>query len=99
MRYYLLSILFTLTIEVAKGQDIDSDKASDLNVTKAFGPTVGVGIGTIAFYGDLNDRNYGSPFSSNIGYNLYLLQPISKSFNVKFGFFLGKVRNTIILVH
>lgn len=92
MRYYLLSILFTLTIEVAKGQDIDSDKASDLNVTKAFGPTVGVGIGTIAFYGDLNDRNYGSPFSSNIGYNLYLLQPISKSFNVKFGFFLGKVR-------
>jgi len=92
MRYFLLSILFTLTIEVAKGQDIDSDKASDLNVTKAFGPTVGVGIGTIAFYGDLNDRNYGSPFSSNIGYNLYLLQPISKSFNVKFGFFLGKVR-------
>tara|TARA_B110000503_G_C7134279_1_gene408153 strand:+ start:226 stop:2010 length:1785 start_codon:yes stop_codon:yes gene_type:complete len=92
MKYYLLSIIFILTINVARGQDNESNKEAELNVTKAFGPTVGVGIGTIAFYGDLNDRNYGSPFSSNIGYNVYLLQPISKSFNVRFSFFLARVR-------
>ena len=92
MKYYLLSIIFILTISVVKSQDIDADKESDLNVTKVYGPTVGVGIGTIAIYGDLNDRNYGSPFASNIGYNVYILQPISQSLNVRFNFFLGKVR-------
>ena len=66
MKYYLLSIIFILTISVVKSQDIDADKESDLNVTKVYGPTVGVGIGTIAIYGDLNDRNYGSPFASNL---------------------------------
>ncbi|MDB4082716.1 hypothetical protein N9502_00395 [Vicingaceae bacterium] len=92
MRYFLLSVIFILTIKVAKSQDIEADKESEINVTKAFGPSFGVGIGTIAFYGDLNDRDYGSPFASNIGYNFYVLQPVSRSFNVKFGFFLGKVR-------
>jgi len=92
MKYYFLSILFILTVSITKGQDNDAEKEAELNVTKAFGPTVGVGIGTIAIYGDLNDKDFGSPFSSNIGYNVYLLHPISKSFNVRFNFFLGKIR-------
>ena len=92
MKYYWLSIIFLLTIGIANGQDNEAEKEAELNVTKAFGPTLGVGLGTIAIYGDLNDNDIGSPFSSNIGYNVYLLQPISKSFNVRFNFFLGEIR-------
>ena len=91
MKYYWLSIIFFLTISIAKGQDNEAEKEAELNVIKAFGPTLGAGIGTIAIYGDLNDKDFGSPFSSNIGYNVYLLQPISKSFNVRFNFFLGEM--------
>ena len=93
MKYFLLSIFSFLLITTSTAQDAESKKESDLNVTKAFGPTIGIGIGTIGIYGDLNDRDYGSPFNSDFGYNLYILQPISKSFNVRFNFFLGEVRN------
>ena len=93
MKYCWLSIIILLSFGIAKGQDTDSEKEKELNVTKAFGPTLGVGIGTLAIYGDLNDKDYGSPFGSNFGYNIYLLQPISKSFNVRFNFFLGQIKN------
>jgi hypothetical protein len=93
MKYFLLSIFSFFLITSAIAQDTGEKKEADLNVTKAFGPTIGVGIGTIGIYGDLNDRDYGSPFNSNFGYNLYVLQPISKSFNVRFNFFLGEVRD------
>lgn len=92
MKYFWLSIIFLLTFGMAKGQDNEDEKEAELNVSKAFGPTLGVGIGTLAIYGDLNDKDFGSPFGSNLGYNIYLLQPISKSFNVRFNFFLGEIR-------
>lgn len=59
---------------------------------KAFSPTIGLGVGTIGFYGDLNDRNYGTPFGSNIGYNIYLIQPFSNSFNLKFNLTISEIR-------
>ncbi|MFT5666992.1 MAG: hypothetical protein ACI9DK_001180 [Vicingaceae bacterium] len=93
MKYFLLSIFYFFLIISAIAQDTGEEKETDLNVIKAFGPTIGIGIGTIGIYGDLNDRDYGSPFNSNFGYNLYVLQPISKSFNVRFNFFLGEVRD------
>ncbi|MFT6947205.1 MAG: hypothetical protein ACJARP_001628 [Vicingaceae bacterium] len=93
MKYFLLSIFSFFLITTAIAQDTGEEKETDLNVIKAFGPTIGIGIGTIGIYGDLNDRDYGSPFNSNFGYNLYVLQPISKSFNVRFNFFLGEVRD------
>ena len=60
--------------------------------SKAYAPTIGLGIGTIGFYGDLNDKNYGSPLNSNIGYSLYLIQPVTDFLNVRFSFMTGKVR-------
>ena len=87
MKYFLLSIFSFFLITTAIAQDAKAEKEADLNVTKAFGPTIGIGIGTIGIYGDLNDRDYGSPFNSNFGYNLYVIQPVSKSFNVRFNFF------------
>lgn len=96
MKYFwLVALLAFLNVTlVAQEEDTEENsKESELNIKKAFGPTLGVGIGTIALFGDLNDNDYGSPFGSNIGYNIYVLQPISKSFNVRFNFFLGQVRD------
>lgn len=55
-------------------------------------PTLGLGVGTIGFYGDLNDRNYGTPFGANIAYNIYLIQPINSFLNVRFNLNIAKIR-------
>ena len=89
MKKFWLGFIILFSIGTAKGQDSDEE----LNVEKAFGPTIGVGIGTLILYGDLNDKDYGSPFGSNFGYNIYFIQPISKSFNTRFNFFLGDIRD------
>jgi hypothetical protein len=73
---------------------INAQEADDLSkAPKPFSPTIGVGIGTIGFYGDLNDRNYGSPLGSNIGYNVYVLQPITKFLSVKFNFTIAEIKS------
>ena len=59
---------------------------------KPHSPTIGVGVGTMAFYGDLNDRDYGSPFTGNFGYNVYVVQPVSDFLSVRFSFLLSKIR-------
>lgn len=69
-----------------------SQEAESNAPSKALAPTIGLGIGTIGFYGDLNDKNYGSPFKSNFGYSLYLIQPITDFLNVRFRFMTGKIR-------
>lgn len=69
-----------------------SQEAENKTPPKAYGPTIGLGIGTIGYYGDLNDKNYGSPFNSNIAYSLYLIQPVTDFLNVKFSFMTGKIR-------
>tara|TARA_R110002096_G_scaffold421442_4_gene627150 strand:+ start:8325 stop:10106 length:1782 start_codon:yes stop_codon:yes gene_type:complete len=61
-------------------------------INKAYSPTIGVGVGMIGFYGDLNDRNYGSPFSANPGFNLYVVQPINDFLSLKFNFLQGNIR-------
>ena len=60
--------------------------------SKAYGPTIGLGIGTLGFYGDLNDKNYGSPLNSNIAYSLYIIQPVTDFLDVRFSFMTGKIR-------
>lgn len=55
-------------------------------------PSIGVGVGTIEFYGDLNDNDYGTPFTGNFGYNVYVIQPVSDFLNVRFSFLLSKIR-------
>ncbi len=70
-----------------------SAQEDNIKLEKAYGPTIGVGVGTIAIYGDLNDRDYGSPFGSNPGFNVYVIQPVYDFLNVKFNFFTGIVRD------
>lgn len=55
-------------------------------------PTMGIGIGAIGFYGDLNDKNYGSPLSGNPAYNLYFIQPITDYLDIRINFLKGEIR-------
>ncbi len=84
----LLSLIFLTTFALG----IYAQEATDENTPKPYGPTIGIGVGTIGFYGDLNDKNYGSPFTSNGAFNLYLIQPVTDFLNVKFNFMQARVR-------
>lgn len=59
---------------------------------KAYSPTIGIGIGSIGFYGDLNDRDYGSPIGGNPALSLYLIQPATDYLSVRFRYLNGSIR-------
>ncbi len=84
----LSSLLFIVILSFSLLAQEDEENNED----KAYSPTIGVGIGTIGFYGDLNDRDYGSPFGGNIAFEVYVIQPIADYLNVKFNFTLGSIR-------
>lgn len=84
--FILLSTLFFVSISLWS-QSSESD-----NVSKAYSPTIGIGVGSIGFYGDLNDKDYGSPIKNNAAVNLYLIQPATSYLNIRFEFMLGQIR-------
>ncbi|MBL4710545.1 MAG: hypothetical protein JKY48_19120, partial [Flavobacteriales bacterium] len=88
--FSLFCILSTLSL-FAQEEDVFQEDA--IKIEKAYGPTIGFGLGTVAMYGDLNDRHYGSPFGSNPGFNLYVIQPVYDFLNIKFNFFSALVRD------
>ncbi|MEQ8909340.1 MAG: DUF6089 family protein [Vicingaceae bacterium] len=87
MRASLLLLIFLFVSATSWSQSEDSESSS-----KAYSPTIGIGVGSIGFYGDLNDRDYGSPIKNNAAVNLYLIQPATSYLNVRFEFMLGKLR-------
>lgn len=88
MKHFLISVICIFSTIVLSAQ-VDSEGESE---EKPYSPTIGIGVGTIGFYGDLNDRNYDSPFGANPGFNVYIIQPLNDYLNVKFNFFTGEVR-------
>lgn len=84
MNKYLLLAILSFFFLVGKGQEDSS---------KAYTPTIGLGTGFIGFYGDLNDKNVESPLTGNLAFNIYLIQPISNSFNIRFSFLNANVRS------
>lgn len=80
-----LSLLLVITVAFSLRAQEDS--------SKAFTPTIGLGTGFIGFYGDLNDKNVESPLTGNLAFNVYLIQPLSKAFNVRFSFLSANVRS------
>lgn len=85
MKSFRLIVLFLLCSVFLKAQD-NSD------AEKAYSPTIGFGVGTIGFYGDLNDRDYGSPFTANPAFNAYIVQPVTDYLNVRFSFLVAQIR-------
>ena len=87
MRSFWLFITLILFALSSWGQEDDSSEEN-----KPYSPTIGIGVGTIGFYGDLNDRDYGSPFGANPGVNVYILQPVTDYLSLRFNLMLGRVR-------
>ena len=80
-----LTLLFTFFISLGL---FAQDETSERKVT---GPTLGFSVGSIGFYGDLNDNNY-SAISGNPAYSLYFINPITSYLNLRISFLRGKVR-------
>ena len=85
-----LLFLFSLLIAISSfSQESDSTTATKADNS----PIIGIGVSTIGFFGDLNDKNYGTPFGSNPAFNINLIQPITDELSVKFDLMLGNVRD------
>lgn len=54
-------------------------------------PTIGLGIGMLKYYGDINDAQYGNPLISRIGYDLHVKQPLNDFLTFKFYVLFGKL--------
>lgn len=80
-----LCTLFLLTFSLRSQEDSIRYEAEN-------SPIIGVGINNIGFYGDLNDRDYASPFGGNVGFDVFVIQPINDFLNVNFHLMVGKVR-------
>jgi len=80
---YLILIVFV-------SQSIFAQEGESGN--RASTPTVGVGVGALSIYGDINDNNYNSPFGGNPGINVYIIQPISTIFDVRINFLSGNIK-------
>lgn len=59
---------------------------------KAYFPTIGFGVGTFSFYGDIKDYNYKLPLSSNFGYKLYVNQKITDYLSLNFSALFGEIK-------
>lgn len=89
MKAYLTLLLICLISLSAIAQE----ESSENNTNDVYSPTIGVGVNSIGFYGDLNDRDYGSPIGGNPGVNIYIVQPINKFLNIRFEFLAAQVRD------
>jgi hypothetical protein len=69
---------------------IDSAKkapSDELIVT----PTIGLGVGTFSFYGDLYDKHFQMPMVGRMAYDLTLSQPLNDAFQLNFYALFGKL--------
>lgn len=82
--FFLILSLLTLGLW---GQDTDTSSYKAEN-----SPILGIGVNSIGFFGDLNDRDYNSPFGGNIGYDFYVIQPINDFLSLNFHLMTGKIR-------
>lgn len=78
----ILLILFSLAVFAQDNE----------NGSRAYSPTVGVGVGALSIFGDINDNDYNSPFGGNPGFNVYILQPISNVFDFRVNFLAGNIK-------
>jgi len=93
MKFSLLGLMMLSLITLGFGQE---EKATDIDKRTrektGANPTIGIGAGVVKFYGDLNDKDYGSPFTANTSFNLYLIQPINDYLNLRLNFFQSTLK-------
>ena len=84
-----ISILFFLLTASLWAQENDTSSYKAEN-----SPILGIGVNTIGFFGDLNDRDYNTPFGGNIGYDFYVIQPINDFLSLNFHLMTGKIQES-----
>lgn len=91
------SLLFLILNTAVFGQkdSTQTEKKSEKKEVPALGsvfkPTVGLGTGLLSFYGDLYARHFQPIEQSRIGFELFVSQPLSKSFRLNFYTLFGKL--------
>lgn len=56
-----------------------------------FKPTIGLGVGNLAFFGDLYTKHFQKPMVSRLGYELHLSQPLTPSLHLNFYVMFGRL--------
>src|SRR5437762_3497010 len=56
-----------------------------------FKPTIGLGVGNLAFFGDLYKKHFQSPTVSRFAYELNFSQPLTRSLQLNFYVMFGKL--------
>ena len=86
-----LFFFISLTISVFGIEEGDTTKTTNSYGGKIYGPTIGLGVGILKFYGDVSDANYGNPLIGNFGYDIYLKQRLNSFLTGKVYFIFGKL--------
>lgn len=90
---YLFFLLISLHLPVlAQTDSLNTETESEDKSNKAYSPTIGFGVGTFSFYGDIRDYNYRLPLSGNFGYTLYVNQKITDYLSLTFSALVGKIK-------
>lgn len=92
MKHLFICLLSFFCLQSLSAQEVEGADLGEEKPEKAYSPTIGFGVGTVGFYGDLNDKEYGSPFGANPGFKIFILQPVNEYLNVNFSFFTARVR-------
>ncbi len=87
----MLTLLFSAAVFAKDDNDSIPKEKEPTPKEMFYGPTIGLGVGMLKFYGDILDANYGNPFVSNIGYDLHIKQQLNSYLKIKFYVLFGKV--------
>jgi len=83
--------MLSISISAFAIDENDSIPNQDTTTQKVYGPTIGLGVGMLKFYGDILDVNYKNPLISNIGYDLHVKQKLNPFLTANFYVLFGKV--------
>lgn len=98
MRKYFTIIIAIFLLNSTVFSQTSEDKVADTSSTKKvtppeslFSPTIGLGVGNFKFFGDILDADRGTPFISNIAYDLHVKQRLNPYLTAKFYVLFGRV--------
>lgn len=86
---FLTSLFICLSLSLGAYSQIDTISSTQMELDY---PTIGLGMGSISFMGDIKDNDYGHPLTSNFAYQLYVSQAINEFLSINFSAMVAKVR-------
>lgn len=77
--------------EAPKQEEKKNEEPTPPVLGDVFKPTVGLGAGNLAFFGDLYKKHFQAPSLSRFAYELNISQPLNKVFDLNFYVMFGKL--------